>query len=272
MSNLYKYTCIDRLKKFLKDRKIRFTQPGALNDPFELVPLLLVPKDIVPQGYRSYNFDFRTPRRSDAVVYARIDEDRCSDHHSRDLREALDREIGFLCLSRIWESLPMWAHYADEYAGAVIEFDGNHEFFDWAFDVHYSSHRPVRDYVLYLNAPIPIAELCEKSIDWAFEQEVRVPRALSDCQRVPNPRNLNYPVYVTEVPPECITRVILGERFDEDEAFAISRLGEGADVMVTRSYVNHWDYNLRLFETSYKKGGRTINPPVLRNPRDFPSL
>ena len=272
MSSLYKYVCIERLQGILNYKKVRFTQPGAFNDPFELIPLLLVPQDVVPQGYRSYNFDLRTPRRSDAVVYARIDEDRCSDHHSRELRKALDREIGFLCLSRTWKSLPMWAHYADEYAGAVIEFDGDHEFFAWAFDVHYSSHRPVRDYKLYLNAPIPIAEMCEKSTDWAFEEEVRVPRALSDCQCGPNPRDPDYPVCVTKIPPECIKRVILGERFDEDEAFKISRLAESADVMVARSYVNHWDYNLNLFETSYKKGGRTISPPVLRNPRDFPSL
>ena len=272
MSNLYKYVCIERLKGFLRDHKIRFTQPGAFNDPFEMVPLLLVPQDIVPQGSRSYNFDLRTPRRSDAVVYARIDEDRCSDHHSRELRQALDQEIGFLCLSRTWKSLPMWAHYADEYAGAVMELDGDHEFLDWAFDVHYSSHRPVRDYRLYLNAPIPIVELCEKSTDWAFEQEIRVPRALSDCQRVDNPRSPNYPIYVTEIPPECIKRVILGERFNEDEAFEIYRLAERADVMVSRSYVNHWDYNLGLFGTSYRKGDKIINSPSLRNPRDFPNL
>ena len=126
---------------------------------------------------------------------------------------------------------------------------------------------------LYLNAPIPIAELCEKSSDWVFEQEVRVPKALSDCQKSgPNPRNSNYPVFITEVPPECIKRVILGERFDEEETFRISRLAEDADVLVARSFVNHWDYNLELFETAYKKGGKTINPLVLRNPRDFPGL
>lgn len=50
MSNLYKYVSIERLKGILIDHKIRFTQPGAFNDPFELVPLLLVPEDIVPQG------------------------------------------------------------------------------------------------------------------------------------------------------------------------------------------------------------------------------
>ena len=167
----------------------------------------------------------------------------------------------------------MWAHYADEYTGAVIEFDGDHEFFNWAFDVQYSAHRPVRDYMLYLNAPIPIAEMYEKSIEWEFEQEVRVPRSLSDCQfSDPNPVNPNYPVLITEVPPECIKRVILGERFDEEEAFEIHCLAEGADFIVARSYVNHWDYNLNLFDIAYKKNGKTINSLVLRNHRDFPRL
>ena len=273
MSNLYKYVCIERLKGILRDRKIRFTQPGAFNDPFEMVPLLLVPKDIGPQGHRTYNFDFRIPRRSDSMVYSEVDKERCSDHHSRELRQAIDQAIGFLSLSKTWKSLPMWAHYADEYAGAVLEFDRDHAFFDWAFDVHYSPNRAVRDYRLYLNTPIPIAELCEKSADWAFEQEVRVARALSDCQFVgSDPRRPNYPVFVTKVPPECISRVILGERFDEEETFEISRLAEDAGIPVARSFVNHWDYNLEPFEIAYMKGGKTINPLVLRNPRDFPRL
>ena len=273
MSSLYKYVSIERLREILIDHKIRFTQPGAFNDPFELVPLLLVPKHIVPQGHRSYSFDLTAPRRSDAIVHARIDEDRCSDHHARELRQALDREIGFLCLSRTWKSLPMWAHYADNFAGAVIEFDGDHEFFNWTFDVQYSSHRPVRDLMMYLNAPIPIAEICEKSIEWEFEREVRVPKALEDCKfsRL-NPLDPNYPVLITDVPPECIKRVILGERIDEDEAIGVFRLAQDGGFMCDRSFVNHWDYNLNLFELAYKKGGKTINSLVLRNYRDFPRL
>ena len=59
----------------------------------------------------------------------------------------------------------MWAHYADNYAGAVIEFDGDHEFFNGAFDIQYSRHRPIRDLMLYLKEPIRIAEMCEKSLE-----------------------------------------------------------------------------------------------------------
>ena len=273
MSNLCKYVSIERLRGILIDHKIRFTQPGAFNDPFELVPLLLVPKEIVSQGYRSYKFDLTAPRRSDAVIHARVGVDRCNDHHSRELRQALDREVGFLSLSKTWKSLPMWGHYADGYAGAVIEFDGDHEFFDWAFDIQYSSHRPVRDLTLYLNAPIPIAELCEKSIEWEFEQEVRVARALSDCKF--SRQSSDFPVFVVDIPPQCIKRVILGERVDQGVAMEIFRLIEDTAIMGDRAVVNHWDYNLELGPLKigpYQSGGKTISSPALRNYRDYPSL
>ena len=50
-SSLYKYVSIERLREILIDHKIRFTQPSAFNDPFELVPRLSVPKGLVPQEY-----------------------------------------------------------------------------------------------------------------------------------------------------------------------------------------------------------------------------
>lgn len=271
MSSLYKYVSIERLKEILIDHKIRFTQPGAFNDPFELVPLLLVPEDIVPQGYRSYRFDLTAPRRTNAAINARIGVDRCSDHHSRELREALDREIGFLSLSKTWKSLPMWAHYAKDYTGAVIEFDGNHEFFNWAFEVQYSTHRPVRDWTLYSAAPIPIAEMCAKSIEWEFEQEIRVARCLSDCSAIRNVGS-NLPIFVTEIPPECIKRVILGERSD-DNVEICSLIGEKSEIIVDQAVVNHWDYNLELRPIfRAHKGRNQVGLFAIRNDRDFPRL
>ena len=40
--HLYKYVTIDTLKKIIGG-SIRFTQPGAFNDPFELAPELHAP-------------------------------------------------------------------------------------------------------------------------------------------------------------------------------------------------------------------------------------
>lgn len=41
-SALYKYVGIDGLRRIL-DGSIRFTQPSAFNDPFELLPEIIVP-------------------------------------------------------------------------------------------------------------------------------------------------------------------------------------------------------------------------------------
>lgn len=276
MSSLYKYVSIERLRGILSEYRIRFTQPGAFNDPFELVPLLLVPNGIAPQGYRTYKFDLNAPRRSDAAINARVGVDRCSDHHSRDLRESLNREVGFLSLSRTWNSLPMWGHYADSYSGAVIEFDGDHEFFSSAFEILYSSHRPIRDWRSYSRAPIPISEMCEKSVEWDFEQEVRVARVLSDCQLIPDCQSSrqipDFPVFVADIPRECIKRVILGER--SDDSVEVCRLiGENSEIRVDQAVINHWDYNLELRPIfRAPRSGKEVGLFAVRNYRDFPRL
>ena len=268
-SSLYKYVSIDRLKGILIDNKIRFTQPGAFNDPFELVPRLLVPKGTVPQGHRNYKFSLSAPRRP-------IDVDKSadgSDHHSRDLRQAPDHEVGFLSLSRTWKSLPMWAHYAENFAGAVIEFDGCHPFFKWAFDVHYSHERPIRDLALYWRERIPIAELCNKSTAWKYEEEVRVARALSGCQLIR--ASSDFPVLVTKVPPECIKSVILGERVDQDTAKEIFDIIRDNEIIGNRAVINHWDYDLELMGFKlgpYESGGKKVSSFMYRVYRNFPRL
>ena len=58
--------------------------------------------------------------------------------------------------------------------GAAVEFDGSHEFFAGQIDIDYRPTRPRRHVEVYLKgAPIPVAELCAKSDQCAYEQEVR---------------------------------------------------------------------------------------------------
>ena len=265
---LYKYVTIDRLKQVLVDHTIRFTQPGAFNDPFELVPRLSVPKGYVPQGEVSYEFSLAALRRPIDVDYTKVDEDRCSDHHSRELRRSLDGHVGFLSLSKTWKSLPMWAHYADAFAGAIIEFDGNHEFFERAFEIQYSRRRPIRELTLYLNEQIPIAEVCDKSIEWRFEREVRVARNLMDCQL--KGMSGNYPIYVVHVPPECIRGLILGERVDNLACKEIYDLIEESRIAGDRAVIDHWTYTLDRMP--FKLSGTRQSWFTFRNYRHFPSL
>ncbi len=101
---------------------------------------------------------------------------------------------------------------SDGYSGAIVEFDETHEFFSGRFDMQYSKHRPKMDIGIYTESkvPIPIAELCVKSKEWEYEREVRVARILADCTCVGTTNG--FPIYVMNVPSDCIKSVILGER------------------------------------------------------------
>jgi hypothetical protein len=59
---LYKYVGIDGLRRIL-DGSIRFTQPSAFNDPFELLPEIIVPND-APERQISVFFDILAARRA----------------------------------------------------------------------------------------------------------------------------------------------------------------------------------------------------------------
>jgi hypothetical protein len=58
---LYKYVDIAGLKRILAG-SIRFTQPSAFNDPFELLPEIVVPNDATARQL-NFSFDLRAQRR-----------------------------------------------------------------------------------------------------------------------------------------------------------------------------------------------------------------
>ena len=214
--SLYKYVGMSNLARILKHRTIRFTQPGALNDPFEMVPEIFAPQEMDKKEI-PISFDIVAPRRPEDTTLGVDDEDpkRFSDETSRNIRRSLDREIGILCLTRNPSSLTMWAHYADDYSGAVLEFDEGHEFFQGAIEVKYADERPRRHVNDYVGDRVPISELCVKSSEWEYESEIRIVRRLSDCKRAG--RVDRFPLYVMDLPEACIASITLGERTTVDQ-------------------------------------------------------
>lgn len=59
--SLYKYVDITGLKRILQG-SIRFTQPGAFNDPFELLPEIVVPDGAAERQLR-FSFHVQAKRR-----------------------------------------------------------------------------------------------------------------------------------------------------------------------------------------------------------------
>jgi len=243
--SLNKYLTIDTLKKVIAG-SIRFTQPGAFNDPFELLPELYVPKSFSNEELK-ISFDVMSQRRLPSVGELNSDfiSNECNDITSRKIRDSLNESIGILCLSTNKDSLLMWSHYADEYSGAVIEFDDNHEFFKGKIDVDYRTHRPIKDISSYISdeKAIPIAELCVKSKEWEYESEVRIARSLFDCKKVNNEGK--FPLYVMDIPQDCIKSIILGERTSIVHQKEIWELIKETNISLYLSAIANWGYKFR---------------------------
>ena len=242
---LYKYLTIDTLKKVISG-SIRFTQPGAFNDPFELLPEIYVPKSFSIEELK-ISFDVISQRRSPPVeeLHPDFKSDECNDFTSRKILDSLNESIGILCLSKNQDSLLMWAHYADDYSGAVIEFDDNHEFFQGKIDVEYRARRPINDISSYISADelVPIAELCVKSDQWKYESEVRIARRLSDCKKIDDTNR--FPIYVMDIPQDCIKSIILGERTSIDQQKEIWELIKETNISLYLSAIANWGYEFR---------------------------
>ena len=243
---LYKYMTFENVERVLNGT-IRFTQPSAFNDPFEMVPELYAPKNI---GL-SIDFQFKvTASRRDSESYELpedFESERCNDIVSRNIRQELDQGIGILCLSENPSSLLMWSHYADSYAGAVVEFDDTHDFFFGKFPMEYRASRPKKDISAYVRnqEPVPISEFCTKPIDWKHEAEVRVVRNLSDCKHIDERDRRGYPIFVMDVPPECVTAVVMGERMCVANQRSIWKMVKSRDISLHLDAISNWGYEFR---------------------------
>jgi hypothetical protein len=194
-----------------------------------------------------FSFSLTEQRRDPPVgeLDPEFKSENCSDFVSRDILESLSKSMGVLSLSKNHDSLLMWSHYADEYSGAVIEFDSKHEFFQGQIEVDYRKNRPIKDISSYLNnnEPIPIAELCVKSEQWEYEAEVRVIRSFTDCEI--SDETDKFPIYTMKMPIECIKSIILGERTLLDDQKEIWELIKHTNISLSLAAIANWGYEFR---------------------------
>ena len=243
--SLYKYVDIRGLTRILEG-SIRFTQPGAFNDPFDLLPELVIHKDDHEKNL-TISFDLSAERRNPPVGEVdMVDEGFVSsDLTSRNIVKDLNKLIGILCLSRSSNSVLMWSHYADQYTGAIIEFDAKSAFFSGQIDIEYREKRQRKDLNSYLATPIPLSEICVKSILWEYEEEVRIIRKLFDCINTEEEDPRGFPIYVQKIPQECIKSIILGERTAIIDQREIYHLVKNTEIGLSLSAIDNNGYQFR---------------------------
>lgn len=217
---LYKYFRPEYLRQVLQQRLLRFTQPGALNDPFEMKPYYV--GDDAWEHLRSWLVGHASELLgSDRGI---LGKDLQNADRPR-LASALDaynnHMFGILSLSEKSNDLLMWSHYAEGHRGFVLGFDSTHSFFNWLHlpanqvykvaKVSYSDERPQVAMSTLMDAHLLYMV---KSRSWEYEQEWRFISLLENADVIKR-RCRDYAVHLFRYPVASLREVILGCRAED---------------------------------------------------------
>ena len=233
---LYKYLPCDRVD-VLENLKIRFTQLRSLNDPFEALPLIdasLQNAEISSLIERDMEKVWSCAEPHEKTVANRTILESVKKELLQNSNEILSPHslgarisqrlslLGVLSLSRTESSLLMWSHYASEGKGFVLAFDDNHTFFHQP-DKHGDFTKPIP--VIYSGKRRKVAPedenlyqkvLCEKPLEWAYEEEERVFRSSFSNAGSVGKDEYDEDIILYDLPLETIKGIYIGYRASQD--------------------------------------------------------
>src|SRR5512135_205937 len=168
----------------------------AMRRPFEINPRLLdFPATVIAGTFRSESVspgdDSLTSEQAHDLAWFRLTEGEKREVDDRrsiiDRVREIDQTFGILSLTESYDNLLMWAHYADEHRGVVVEIETS----DPAFlepdpdrqdprEVRYSFSRPR----LSVDDQVLLDVFFTKSPQWEYEREYRIVRRLEHATRI----------------------------------------------------------------------------------------
>ena len=228
---VYKYVTAKRIN-VLKDARIRFTQPAALNDPFEFLPCMKRFEEKHLRRLQTHIEELGVPTDAQkAFLQHFVKANRVN------LPFVLSHAFAMLCVSKVADNLLMWSHYASSHTGFVIGFDRRHPFFapgnmslHGLREVKYSRKRFVLPPEGFLGLSEPEMQLANeqflftKSEDWKYEQEMRLVAMPTRADKtVATERE---PILLFNFPKDAVYEVILGARMQQKQRDEIAELME----------------------------------------------
>lgn len=236
-SILYKYCPPERLDA-LESGLFRFTQPAAMNDPFDVSPFLLLGSEefIREQVTRRVLDEYHNEGEptlelfrgrpeyelfkgwAEEEMQAQIELEvklwmRRIQESQGHLRAAVSEQIGVFCLTEDPNHILMWSHYAESHRGFVVGFDTSHGFFSQrAAEAPQFGLQPVQ----YANTRPGFSPdldpsrdpMFVKSTAWIYEHEWRIVRPLAQADR--RMKQKPFDICLFRIPPGAIKSVILG--------------------------------------------------------------
>lgn len=227
-SILYKYLPPSRTDVLLRKR-IRFSPPEDLNDPFESRPVIHADPKSTEEATLSELGD-----RDLAEKKARWWDDRAHRVGTEIVRNRVNESFGVLSLSEDPVQPVMWAHYADNSRGFLIGFDTTHKWFhgedadgrmsNGLYRVRYVGERPELligpDGVIYPEDLIPTTIL-QKNKAWEFEKEWRCIETRAGAL---NAQECDGVSDLFPLPEELVVEVVLGLSMEPETRDIISDL------------------------------------------------
>lgn len=244
MPPLFKFIDNHEVADSLLAGRVKFTPIRELNDPAELNPnfnqqavvesLLRLRKD----GYSDEDMFYLrrqgallqklletpTPKLNSREEATRLIQSPLYDSMERledlltEVAQAMAPKVGIFCLSNRFNSLPMWAHYANGAKGFAIEFKNLERVFQGDETGVLRQPRPViyeTEITGVTFDPVSHETLFfSKFLDWSYEQEVRVVLPLAECKQS---ISKDKPIYLFDLPPECVERIIFGWHMPEND-------------------------------------------------------
>lgn len=263
---LYKYVTEDRIS-ILKDGLIRFSQPQAFNDPFELKPHIseimdraglektisdLLP-EIIKNEYDKQSQEFRNKIPFDIFMsFAEVNAEKIIGDKDVFLAsgakimqqivcEGIEKVIGILSLSESVNNLLMWAHYANSHQGFVIEFDSSNKFFNQQINendelrylrkISYSDERPNIRINVRDGSDAGVKMFLTKSNEWSYEKEWRIMLPLEHSDK--KIKSIPHDIHLFKIPFSAISKVIIGARATQETVQEIK------EAILVNSELNH---------------------------------
>jgi len=138
--------------------------------------------------------------------------------------EQMALRCGILCLSTRYDSLPMWAHYANNALGFVIEFEDLENTYPGdetgiLSEIKGIKYKNKRSGVTFEKGSYN-SLFFEKNKDWEYESEKRIVAALNDCVEY---NAGNEVIYIQTINKKYISKVIFGWKVPESTIHRMSK-------------------------------------------------
>lgn len=266
---LYKYLPTERVD-VIENLNIRFSPFVSLNDPFESQPLINVEnriykankevlselddywKDIDKSDESSDNYRLYKQQRE--VIKKGVTSQLNPKNQGSELIKTLGDKHGILSLSRTNKNLLMWSHYSSSHAGYVLGFNDSHEFFSQK-DERGNTIRPLPVIYTKKRSIVKIGEdrwyqklLCEKPIDWRYEEEERLFITFQNNIITKEKDSYGMSIILTDIPKEAITKIYIGcKATDKTKELILKAVkNNNLNIQVYNTSMSNKDYEIKF--------------------------